>query len=131
MAMPGKGVFSNGSASLSGRVLLFVISRNLLMLTGAWVLTSVGLHHLLTHYSDRPAALLAAHKKFLISRLGDGMMLGALLLTYRQFGTLEFPELFAMLGSMTAESVTGWLTMATVVLFCRRGDGQVGPVSPA
>ncbi|MFN0055784.1 MAG: proton-conducting transporter membrane subunit [Planctomycetales bacterium] len=77
-----------------GAVLLLVVSRNLVMFTGAWMLTSLGLHQLLTHYADRPAAILAARKKFVISRLGDLMLLGALALTYQSFSTLEYSALF-------------------------------------
>ncbi|MCL4204962.1 MAG: oxidoreductase [Pirellulaceae bacterium] len=78
-----------------GAVLLMVVSRNLVMFTVAWMLTSAGLHQLLTHYPDRPWAIWAARKKFLISRLGDVMLIVALALTYYCFGSFDYKTVFA------------------------------------
>lgn len=52
-------------------VTCLVIANNLFVVALAWTATSLALHQLLTFYSDRTAALVAAHKKFLVSRLGD------------------------------------------------------------
>lgn len=102
-----------------GSVLLLVVSRNLLMLTGAWMMTSFGLHQLLTRYSGRAAAIQAARKKFVISRLGDIMLVIALGLTYRVFGTLEFSELFAsakaMANATTASASSASQTMVSII----------------
>ncbi len=102
-----------------GAVALMVLSGNLLLFLVCWVLTSFGLHHLLTYYADRPAARRAAWTKFGISRLGDIALIGAVVLTYLQFRTLEFPELYAAIGSgiqdgslVNATSAwAGWLLM--------------------
>ncbi|MEZ6041297.1 MAG: proton-conducting transporter membrane subunit [Planctomycetaceae bacterium] len=90
-----QGRFLKWIAFTLGAVLLLVVSRNLVMFTAAWMLTSFGLHKLLTHYSDRSWAIWAARKKFLISRLGDVMLLAALGLTYFCFGSVEYSEIFA------------------------------------
>ena len=87
-----------------GAVMLMVISRNLVMFTAAWMLTSFGLHQLLTHYPDRSWAIWAARKKFLVSRLGDLMLLSALGLTFWQFGSSEYTDLFAVMNDSTTES---------------------------
>ncbi len=78
-----------------GAVLTLVASRNLIMFATAWILTSFGLHQLLTHYPDRPWAVWAARKKFLISRLGDLFLLAALVLTYQAFGSFDYRAVFA------------------------------------
>lgn len=78
-----------------GCVLLLAISGNLLLFTLAWTATSLSLHKLLTFYPERPVAMLAARKKFLFSRLGDACLVGALILTWRCFGTWSFTEMFA------------------------------------
>jgi NAD(P)H-quinone oxidoreductase subunit 5 len=83
-----------------GAVSLLVISQNLMMFAAAWVMTSFGLHQLLTHYADRRSALMAARKKFLISRLGDCFLIAALALTYKVFGTLDFTNIFLLAESM-------------------------------
>ncbi len=90
-----QGRFTKYLSCTLGAVLLLVLSRNLVMFTAAWICTSVGLHQLLTHYAERPAAILAARKKFLISRCGDVLLLMALGWTYYAYGTFEYPELFA------------------------------------
>ena len=55
-----QGRFSRWMMFTLGSVLLLVVSRNLVMFTAAWMLTSFGLHQLLTHYPDRPWAIWAA-----------------------------------------------------------------------
>jgi len=87
-----------------GSVSMLVIAQNLLMFIAAWMMASFGLHQLLTHYSNRPAAILAARKKFLISRLGDLFLVGAVAITYQVFGTLDFHELFAAIDNISGES---------------------------
>ena len=59
-------------------VTVLVIASNLIVIALAWMVTSLALHQLLTFYRDRPRAIIAAHKKFLVSRLADACMLGAL-----------------------------------------------------
>ena len=75
-------------------VFALVLSQNLLLFSLAWCGVSLSLHHLLQFYRNRPGALLAARKKFLISRLGDAALAGALILTFRQFGTWDFQRIF-------------------------------------
>ena len=92
---PGQARFFRWMSVTLGATLLLVISCNLVMLTGAWMLTSFGLHQLLLYYPERSWAVWAARKKFLISRVGDFMLIAALILTYRCFGTTEYSEIFA------------------------------------
>jgi NAD(P)H-quinone oxidoreductase subunit 5 len=77
-------------------VLGMVFSRSLLTLLLCWGAVSLGLHQLLTYFPGRPAAQRAAWKKFLISRIGDACLLGAVALAWAVFGTLEIPELFRL-----------------------------------
>ena len=105
-----------------GAVSLMVVAGNLLLFFVAWVMTSLGLHQLLLHYRHRPAAHRAAWTKFAISRLGDGFLVTALLLTWKTFGTFEFSELFLQSKSLPASSQIGashvaiaWLLMLGAV----------------
>ena len=59
---PRQGRFFRWLAFTLGAVLLLVVSRNLVMFTAAWMLTSIGLHQLLEHYPDRPWAIWAARR---------------------------------------------------------------------
>jgi NAD(P)H-quinone oxidoreductase subunit 5 len=106
-----------------GAVGLMAISGNLLMFACAWVLTSFGLHHLLLHFPERPAAQRAAWTKFTVSRMGDVALLVALILTYQNFKTLDLPELFAALSQLgestdqpLALPVIGWLLVTAAAL---------------
>ncbi len=96
---PGQARFSQWLSYTLSAVLLVIVSSNLAMFFVGWIGTSHGLHRLLTFWSERPAALLAARKKFLISRIGDAMLLLAFALVARRFGSLEFSEIFARVGS--------------------------------
>jgi NAD(P)H-quinone oxidoreductase subunit 5 len=76
-------------------VLTLIVAGNLFLFAFAWVATSLGLHGLLTFYRDRPAALLAARKKFIASRLGDACLLGAMGCVYAQIGSLDYAAIEA------------------------------------
>lgn len=95
-----QGRFLKWMSCTVGWVLLLIVSGNLVLFTLAWMATSLSLHQLLTFYSDRPAALLAARKKFIISRIGDLSLIGAMLLIYRSFGSLDFAEIFDIADSL-------------------------------
>ena len=81
-----------------GAVSLLAVSGSLLTMFLAWSLSSLGIHKLLTHYRERPAAQRAAWTKFAFSRAGDVFLIAAGVLVYRQFGTLELQGLFTALG---------------------------------
>jgi len=97
---PAQARFCQWLSYTLSAVLLLIVSSNLLVLLLGWVGTSHGLHRLLLHYGDRPAAHLAARKKFLISRLGDVMLIAAFALVALRFGSLEFSEIFARLDAV-------------------------------
>ncbi|HVV70311.1 MAG TPA: proton-conducting transporter membrane subunit, partial [Verrucomicrobiae bacterium] len=93
---PGQGRFTKWLSLTGGSVLTVVLSGNLLQFTLAWCATSLCLHQLLVFYPGRPGAVLAARKKFLISRLGDGCLLGVLVLVHQTMSTWDFDEIFAI-----------------------------------
>jgi len=88
-----------------GSVSLMVMSHHLALFAVAWTMTSIGLHKLLIHYGDRKRAVVAARKKFLISRLGDVFLIAAIVLTFNSFGTLVFEDIFALTASVQGSAV--------------------------
>ncbi len=113
-----QGAFVRWISFTLGSVSLLIVAGNLVMFMGAWVLTSYGLHRLLTHYADRPGAVLAARKKFLISRLGDVLLMIAVVLTYEVFGTSEYSEIFASARALQEINAEGhWLLPYIGTLF--------------
>lgn len=99
---PGQARFYLWLCCTGSCVFALILAQNLLFFALAWLATSLSLHQLLQFYPDRPGAVLAARKKFLISRLGDCALAGALILTYRVFGTWDFHILFAVARSLRA-----------------------------
>lgn len=92
---PRRALFVRWLAATVGCGLLMAVSGNLLLLVLAWLGMSLCLHQLLVFYPERPAAHLAARKKFVISRAGDLFLVGALALLYRDFGTWQIEPLLA------------------------------------
>ena len=80
-------------------VWLLVMLNNLLLLCLAWTATSLALHQLLTFYRDRPAAIVAAHKKFLISRAADLLTFVGTLLVFLSLNTLQIDRISQILAS--------------------------------
>ena len=111
---PGHARFTRLLAFTLASVLLLILSGNMAMFLAAWVATSMGLGRLLTFYSDRPAAILAARKKFIASRVGDVCLAGAMFIVWQATGTLEFTGVFAALGGMSDISVS--LNLAAVLI---------------
>ncbi len=114
---PGQPRFYFWICTTGSCVLVLIVAQNLLLFAFAWLATSLSLHQLLQFYPERPGALLAARKKFLISRLGDCALVGALFLTYQVFGTWDFGEMFAMAQSMRAgEQISTSVNLAACLL---------------
>jgi NAD(P)H-quinone oxidoreductase subunit 5 len=95
-------------------VTLLVITNNLLVLALAWIATSLALHALLTFFDERPQALIAAHKKFLASRVADLCLLGGIALVARQLGTLEIDQ--AIAAARALPETPGALQAAALLL---------------
>jgi NAD(P)H-quinone oxidoreductase subunit 5 len=120
---PNQGSYFRWSAFTIGSVTLFVLSGHLVLSLASLLMTSVGLHQLLLHYRDRPAAGRAADVKFVFSRLGDACLLVAAVMLFREFGTLTLTDLFAAIrgiadsGSPMPSSLAtaGWLIAGCAV----------------
>jgi NAD(P)H-quinone oxidoreductase subunit 5 len=80
-------------------VAVVLVTNHVLVLALAWTGTSLALHRLLNFFGDRPAAVVAAHKKFIVGRLADLCMLAAAGLLYLAFGTLHLDRLAALAGA--------------------------------
>ncbi len=103
-------------------VTALVSSNNLLGIALLWLATSVSLHGLLTHFSERAAAQVAAHKKFLLSRLADLCLLGAVSLIASSVHSLELDRIFEAVrqtpGLPTPLAIGSLLIAFSVLLKC-------------
>jgi NAD(P)H-quinone oxidoreductase subunit 5 len=85
---PGQDGFVGALLFTLAAVATVVLTRHLGILVAAWAASSLGLHHLLTFYRDRASAQIVAHKKFLASRMAELCLVAALVLIFRETGTL-------------------------------------------
>ena len=86
---PGRPRYVRWFLATMAGVSLLVVTNDLLILALAWTATSVTLHQLLVFYGDRAPALIAAHKKFLLSRVADVTILAAVAVIWRATGTQQ------------------------------------------
>ncbi len=99
-------------------VSLLVVTNDLVVLALAWMVSSLTLHQLLTFFGDRAPALIAAHKKFLLSRVADVVIVAAVAIIWRSMGTQRIDELLAQaaaMGQMPAELHLAGLLLVTGV----------------
>ncbi len=116
---PGQIRFTRLLVSTLAAVLLVIVSGNLLAFTCAWIATSVGLHYLLLFYPERPAAVMAARKKVVVSRLGDACLVGAMALLYHDFGSLDYAALFPAADALRGTTaVPGNMHAVALLLVC-------------
>ncbi len=111
-----KGVFFSRLACTIASVELLVLSGNLLQILIFWIITSVCLHYLLVFYRSRPQAIAAARKKFMVARIGDLSLIGAITLIYQSIGTGDIDQLFiAVQNTKALDSYMLWASILLVI----------------
>ena len=95
-----------------------VTTNQMIVLVVAWMATSMSLHRLLTFFSDRPAAVVAAHKKFIVGRAADLCMVGAAILFGVSFNTLHIDQMVvhAAGSALTQTAQAGVLLIVVAAL---------------
>ena len=100
-------------------MLMLVMSNNLLQLFFGWEAVGLVSYLLIGFWFNRPSAIFANMKAFLVNRVGDfGFILGiALIAAYA--GTLNYGEAFAKANSLATLTLpgTGWM-LVTVICIC-------------
>jgi NADH-quinone oxidoreductase subunit L len=81
-------------------MLLLVQSGNLLMLLVGWGLVGLSSYLLIGFWHERPAAIAAAKKAFVMNAIGDATMALALFLIIQRTGTLDFEAVFSQADTM-------------------------------
>jgi NADH-quinone oxidoreductase subunit L len=98
---PGVGRFFAYMNLFIFSMLLLVLAGNLLILLIGWALVGLSSYLLIGFWYERPSAVLAAKKAFVVNTLGDVAMLIALVLLYQRFGTIGYGGLFGALQHAT------------------------------
>lgn len=115
---PGQKRYVLALLATLASVATVVTSGDLYLLVGAWMLSSLCLHQLLTFYRDRPMALVVAHKKFLASRLADVCLVLACVLLVRATGDSSIAVILEQVSArLQASGTLGWeLQLAALLL---------------
>ena len=77
-------------------MLLLVQAGNLVILLAGWGLVGLSSYLLIGFWHDRPAAVAAAKKAFIMNAIGDATMALAFFLLIQHRQTLNFPDAFAV-----------------------------------
>jgi len=100
-------------------MLMLVMSNNLLQLFFGWEAVGLVSYLLIGFWYNKPTAIFANMKAFLVNRVGDfGFILGiGLIVAYT--GSLNYTEIFAKADSLSALTLpgTGWM-LVTVICIC-------------
>jgi NADH-quinone oxidoreductase subunit L len=81
-------------------MLLLVQGGNLLMLLAGWGLVGLSSYLLIGFWHERPSAIAAAKKAFIMNAVGDATMALALFLLIQRTGSLNFEVVFSQAGSL-------------------------------
>ena len=116
---PGYDRFFSYISLFTFSMLMLVMSNNLLQLFFGWEAVGLMSYLLIGFWYDRPSAIFASLKAFLVNRVGDvGFIVGiALVLAFA--GTLHYGEIFAQKNALAALTLPGtdWM-LVTVICIC-------------
>src|SRR5579875_1605262 len=106
---------------------LLVTADNFLFLLVGWGLVGLASFLLIGFWYQRPSAVAAARKAFVVNVIGDFGLMLAIFLIFNNFGTLSYQGVFSHLNSSMAGS--GLLTAICLLLFvaCAAKSAQLPP----
>ena len=90
-----QGAFMAGLCLTLAAVMLVVLAGNVPQLVVAWTATSLALHRMLVFYRERRSARIAAHKKFIVARIGDVCLISAGAILVATFGSTDIATILA------------------------------------
>lgn len=116
-----QGEFIGWMAITLAAVLLLVQAGNLALFVATWMATSLALNRLLLFYGDRTQAVRAARKKFIVARISETTLVGAVILLAVTYGTSDIATILSAArdggASGTASGTSTWaVTWAAILL---------------
>lgn len=115
---PGYNRFFAYISLFTFAMLMLVMSNNLLQLFFGWEAVGLVSYLLIGFWFDRPTAVFANLKAFLVNRVGDfGFILGiGLIAAYA--GTLNYAELFGRTGQLLVQTLPGtdWMLISAICI---------------
>ncbi len=79
-----------------------VMGDNLVLLFLGWEGVGLCSYLLIGYYFKKPSAVEAAKKAFIMNRIGDLGLLIGIMMTWTQFGSLEYSEIFSQIADLNA-----------------------------
>ena len=121
---PGYARFFSYIALFTFSMLMLVLADNFLELFVFWEAVGLCSYLLIGHWYERPSAVTAATKAFVVNRVGDfGFLLG-LLLVFATFNSLDYATVFANVGREAGQvmnvlgPVGGTLEVSALTVIC-------------
>ncbi|MBT4530295.1 MAG: NADH-quinone oxidoreductase subunit L [Phycisphaerae bacterium] len=101
-----------------------VMGDNLLMLYLGWEGVGFASYWLIGYFYQRPSAVAAAKKAFIVNRIGDVGLALAIYLIWSTFGTVQYDEITSALGSGYKPTFDGWTVQAIPYLLMLAAFGK-------
>ena len=100
-----------------------VLADNFVMMFIFWELVGVSSYLLIGHWYERPAAVDAANKAFLVNRIGDFGFMAGILMLWSITGQIDFSQLAVTINDSVKEPAfqthfVPYLTVAMLLIFC-------------
>jgi NADH-quinone oxidoreductase subunit L len=89
-----------------GSMIGLVIADNFLQMFIFWEMVGLCSYSLISFWYKRPESVRAGAKAFLMTRIGDVSLLGAIGLLYANLGTFSFTETIARIGTIPVPALT-------------------------
>jgi len=105
-------------------MLTLVLAKNYLMMFIGWEGVGLASYLLIGFWFVKDSAAAAGKKAFIVNRIGDFGFLIALFLMIKNFGTLDFPALFAKIQPLGAETAGAGLLTAIGLLLMVGAAGK-------
>ena len=91
-------------------MLTLVLAGNFVLLLVGWGLVGMSSYLLIGFWHERPSAVVAAKKAFIVNAIGDVTIMLAIFLIFRETGALSFGPVFETLpGAVTADGGTAFM----------------------
>ncbi len=98
-------------------MLVLVLAANFVVMFVGWEGVGLCSYLLIGFWFQKPSAIEAGKKAFVVNRVGDfGFLLGILLI-FATFNTLDFQQLAGLVAPMPREVAGGTITLITLLLF--------------
>src|SRR5688572_25468661 len=97
-------------------MLTLVLANNYLVLFVGWEGVGLCSYLLIGFYYLKKSATTAGNKAFIVNRIGDFGLSLAIFLIVKQFGTLDFPAVFAGAAQLPVETSAGVATLICLLL---------------